>query len=96
MGDKNAVDWAQEAHVTLLGAEGSYLPGSRILNGRPFPRGDMAELVVIDDHVAISLRAKGRRHAARPQQSFELAQTAYESAGLVPHPGKARRDDSEG
>eukprot|EP00969_Alexandrium_andersonii_P306155 13533519-Alexandrium_andersonii.AAC.1 len=55
-GDLNAVDFAQDAHCALLVARGSYSTPCRALGGRPLPRGDHLETLVIDDHVGIALQ----------------------------------------
>ena len=50
MGDHNACEFAQEVHLEVLRSEDCARESELLQLGRPLPRGDLVEGVVIDDH----------------------------------------------
>jgi hypothetical protein len=92
MGDKNAVDWAEDSHIAVLESAGSYPASVRVRNNHPFPRGQHFETVVVDDHIGVGIVPQRRttEHAALAS-SFAKAVAFYPSVGLLHHPDKYRR-----
>ena len=93
MGNKNLVDWAQEAHSSILDKGVSFPVSSRILPHRPFPRHPWVEFLIIDDHGALAAVAPSSSKApAGMTASFEKGSIAVEEAGLKQHASKRVRD----
>ena len=55
MGDLNAADFCAEAHTRVLREGGSFPLDRALINGRPFPRTQAIEALVIDDHIGIAI-----------------------------------------
>ena len=100
MGDNHAVEIAQCSHHSLLQIEAGCMHDCETLEYRkPIPRSDFVELLAIDDHIGLQkvntcdlpLKLPGR-----DTQVFEQANLAYSKVGLVSHPGKQRRFETEG
>ena len=53
MGDGNAVSFSQEAHANILSAGGCMRPEDLLVYLRPPPVGDVAEGLMVDDHVVL-------------------------------------------
>lgn len=100
MGDSHAVEIAQGSHYSLLQLRGGCMRESETLQYRkPVPRGDFFELLAIDDHIGVQrvptseLKA---RNPARDTLVFDQSNAAYKQVGLVSHPGKQRRFETQG
>ena len=95
-GDRNAVDWAEEAHANILSSGGAYQESQRVNNRRTFPRGLSVQLLQIDDHVGIAMGSRSRPDEwTQMDSTFRLAETAVSAAGLSHHPSKkVKRADS--
>jgi hypothetical protein len=76
----------------LVGA-GAYHPEWQVLNRKPFPRGDHAEAIVVDDRVVLAKVAAAAVELPREVQAF-LADgaAALRTAGLGFHPAKSVRN----
>ena len=99
MGDHNAVDWAQEMHLSLLQRAGLMLPENLLVYPRSIPRNlsGYYEGVMIDDRVGLQIYNKRRPgDASADQRSFAISDAAYLEAGLERHPKKARRQVDTG
>eukprot|EP00973_Karenia_brevis_P031036 4281405-Karenia_brevis.AAC.1 len=55
MGDHNAVDIAQEVHLSALRREGCADPRHMLIYGDPYPDYDVVEGTVIDDHLVAAV-----------------------------------------
>ena len=73
MGDGNAVSLTQEAHANILSAGGCMRPDDLLVYLRPPPNGDVAEGVMVDDHVVLG---RVPRDATRENALAELAALA--------------------
>ena len=101
MGDVNASDWATEAHAKILGEAGAMPAEKRVLHGKPYPRGPVAQALAIDDHVAIAnvpLAAGARPVAApasapRPRAMSLATATPMPPAVATPMPPSASPSD---
>eukprot|EP00973_Karenia_brevis_P062345 8671301-Karenia_brevis.AAC.1 len=83
MGDHNAVDIAQESHMSVLRDSGLVSESVLLAYGDPFPEGSILEGVVIDDHVIahITSRRKARQDSGRDKDMILKSHTAYHNAG---------------
>ena len=93
MGDLNATDFAQVAHLGVLRAGGCARPASLVSYRSPAPRGSVGEWVMVDDRVVTSMvprPAPEERPLGDPL--FGEGVRAYEAAGLTTHPGKTFED----
>ena len=96
MGEANACTYAMGAHSRILEEGGSYPPHVQVLGGRPFPSGQVVELLVIDDHVGIAADPPGAgRNRRQLEASFGDARRSYVKAGLDWSHKKARRGARE-
>ncbi len=83
MGDRNANDFAVEAHWQLLVSSGSFPSHARIVNRSPFPRGGHIEGLVVDDHFGIAIdKPRAKTNALRVAASFEAGRRGYAQANL--------------
>eukprot|EP00438_Fugacium_kawagutii_P015642 Skav215148 [mRNA] locus=scaffold2462:83903:87145:- [translate_table: standard] len=99
MGDSHAVEVAQGSHYSLLQQEaGAMLPSETLEYRKPIPRGDFVELLAIDDHIGV-LRVPTKElplQKGRDTRVFTQSNQAYKKVGLVAHPGKQRRFQTQG
>ncbi len=78
MGDRNANDFAVEAHGKLLVSSGSFPSHARIINRQPFPRGSHVEGLVVDDHFGIAVdKSSAKTNALKVGASFEAGRRRY-------------------
>ena len=100
MGDSHAVEIAQGSHYALLQMEAGCMLESETLEYRkPVPRGDFFELLSIDDHIGVQRIWNDELSTHPPKRDtlvFESANAAYQKVGLVSHPGKQRRNETQG
>ena len=100
MGDGHAVEIAQGSHHALLQLEaGSMLDSETLEYRKPIPRSTFVELLAIDDHIGVQKLPMAEIHrqpVLRDTHVFQSAQRAYKKVGLVAHPGKARRNETQG
>jgi hypothetical protein len=93
MGDINAVDICMGVHQNVLVRAGAYRPEWQVLNKRPFPRGDHAEAIVVDDRVVLAkVAAACPELPAAVQASLDGGAAALRRAGLGIHPAKSVRN----
>eukprot|EP00973_Karenia_brevis_P088320 12247746-Karenia_brevis.AAC.1 len=64
MGDLNAVDIAQQTHVSALHREGNMAPDVTLVYGDPLPSGDLLEGVVVDDHLIMHIVSQRNMRSA--------------------------------
>ena len=100
MGDNLAVEVAQQAHTNVLRQLcGSMVPTEVLRYRCPIPRTDFVELLAIDDHIGIQ-RVDTRIHSLetplRDSHVFSAAEQAYKHVGLVQHPRKRKRNQTQG
>ena len=100
MGDNLAVEVAQQAHTNVLRQLcGSMVPTEVLRYRCPIPRTDFVELLAIDDHIGIQ-RVDTRIHSLetplRDSHVFCAAEKAYQHVGLVQHPRKRKRNQTQG
>ena len=89
MGDLNAVDYAQTAHMNLIRGFGG-LPDDTLLRYRaPVPRGPVWEGVIIDDRTVASKIPRCVRPSESP--AIQIGPVAYEAVGLPRKLSKAFR-----
>ena len=100
MGDSHAVEIAQGSHFSLLQLRAGCMRESETLQYRkPVPRGDFFELLAIDDHIGVQRVQTARLHLNEPSRDtlvFDQSNMAYKEVGLVSHPGKQRRFETQG
>ena len=100
MGDGHAVEIAQGAHHSLLQLEAGSMVDSESLEYRkPIPRSNFVELLAIDDHIGVQKlppKDLSKNPVLRDTVVFDSSQKAYKKVGLVSHPGKARRNQTQG
>ncbi len=102
MGDTNAVEFGQGAHVGLLRGAGCMQPGEALQATGPPPRGLVWEGVVVDDHAIIarcgSSVGAGEAFAedpaadpglSRARKIWAASSDAYDAAHLSPVPEKS-------
>ena len=96
--DSLAVEFAQASHWMLLATRAQSMRPDQVLCYRhPFPRGDMVEMLAIDDRVSVQILTKQQLLAQarlRDTEIFEASEVAYDAAGLVQHPRKRRRAET--
>ena len=98
MGDHNAPEIAQAAHLRLASAAGAVESRELISLHEPFPRTRVAAGILFDDFVLLEKEARvdGLPADAPPSSSSAAARLgalrrAYAEVGLTPHEGKAVR-----
>ncbi len=100
MGDSHAVEIAQGSHFSLLQLRAGCMRDTETLQYRkPVPRGDFFELLAIDDHIGVQRVHTSELHLHKPARDtivFEQSNAAYKEVGLVSHPGKQRRLETQG
>ena len=94
MGDINAACYACASHSGVLEQDSKVYPAhAQVLNKRPFPEGPHAELLVIDDRIALDAVPRGRRVvSSEVDYSFVKGGQLVEDAGLKQHDGKKIRN----
>ena len=94
MGDGNAVEFVQSAHVASLRKHGAARPEELVAYREPVPRGPVWESVMIDDHTVIARVPRGsvREAGDRDTELLEQADAAYAADKLTPKPSKRVRD----
>ena len=100
MGDTNAVEFGQGAHVGMLRECGCMQPGEAIEASAAGPRGCVWQGVVVDDH-AIIAKVNTTEDSASPSHDrarwlWSAAHRAYDAAGLSPVPEKCLTDVTAG
>ena len=90
MGDTNAVEFGQGAHVGMLLGAGGMQPGEALQAEKPGPRGPVWQGVVLDDHAIIARVCPSSAGAAlqRARELWASSQEAYTAEGLTPVPEK--------
>ena len=100
MGDCGAVEYAQQSHFNVLASLGNCMrPSEFCAYRRPFPRGQCAEFLSIDDHMTAQVCSRSQLQRKLPLRDtliFSGADAAYPTVGLVPHEGKRRRNVTTG
>lgn len=100
MGDSHAVEIAQGSHFSLLQLRAGCMRDSETLQYRkPVPRGNFFELLAIDDHIGVQKVPTSELKLRKPGRDtvvFDNANLAYKEVGLVSHPGKQRRYETQG
>ena len=100
MGDNHAVEIAQCSHHSLLQIEAGCMNDCETLEYRkPVPRSDFIEMLAIDDHIGlqkVDIKDLPFKFPDRDTRVFEQSNRAYSKVGLVSHPGKQRRFETEG
>ena len=99
MGDRAAVDIAQESHVNLLRAFGGMKNPETLSYRRPLPvtTSGFYEGVMIDDHLGVQMlptlasQSETLKQPGRDQEAFASAEEAYDCEGLKAHPKKRVR-----
>ena len=99
MGDLNATDFSQIAHMGVLRAGGACRPDEYLTYRGPVPRGRTWETLQVDDHIVTQVcptRALGKPPGSTDRDRVLLgdAERAYDSAGLAPRPDKRKRYES--
>ena len=94
MGDGNAVEFVQAAHVALLREHGAARAEELASYREPAPRGDVWETVMVDDHAVIARVPAGAERTEHDRDSELLAEAdaAYAADNLVPKASKRVRD----
>ena len=96
MGDLNATDFAQVAHLGVLRAGGCAALESLVSYRSPAPRGKVGEWVMVDDRIVTC--AVPRPPPGEPPSGAELfgdGLKAYAQAGLKVHEGKTFQDQTQ-
>ncbi|CAE7400109.1 unnamed protein product, partial [Symbiodinium microadriaticum] len=100
MGDCGAVEYAQQAHFNVLASLGNSMrPSEFVAYRRTFPRSECLEFLSIDDHMTAQVCSRMQLRSKAPLRDTEIfaaADTAYPLVGLVPHPGKRKRQVTSG
>ena len=100
MGDTNAVEFGQGAHIGMLRGIGGMQPGEAIEASTAGPRGCVWQGVVVDDHAIIAkvTTAEGCESPShdRARWLWSAAHRAYDAAGLSPVPEKCLTDVAAG
>ena len=100
MGDNHAVEIAQCSHHSLLQIEAGCMNDCETLEYRkPVPRSDFIEMLAIDDHIGlqkVNIKDLPFKLPDRDTRVFDQSNKAYSKVGLVSHPGKQRRFETEG
>ncbi|MDP7339647.1 MAG: hypothetical protein QF786_10060, partial [Vicinamibacterales bacterium] len=94
MGDRNATDFSQAAHLGVLRIGGACRPEEYVTYRGPVPRGDTWEGTMIDDHFVVQVMPRQAprsvvRAPPRDEVLLEAVEQAYDRAGL--HPKLAKR-----
>lgn len=96
MGDLNACEYAQGAHLALLLQSGAATMKEVMQMHSPFPRGLLSVGVVIDDLVLLEKVMKkeldGSAFASEASERLKLVMQKYEQVGLPTNPKKAFDD----
>ena len=94
MGDGNAVEFVQSAHLRLLQDFGVAQESELLEYRQPVPRSAVWEAVMIDDHSVVAQvpKAAVRTSTDRDSEILACADAAYKSDGLSPKPSKRVRD----
>ena len=93
MGDTQAVELAESCHLGLSLQRGIVNRNNLLSLTRPYPRGDTAIGLVIDDFVAISKVAVEEKGPSRGAIKAEKMQEGYKEVGLMPNESKSFRDE---
>ena len=96
MGDHNAVDIAQEAHLGVLRASGALRESERLRYDRPLPSAPDSYYagVVVDDFCGVQVfpekgwRKERLTRPGRDRDAFAAAAQGYARVGLTTHPKK--------
>ena len=95
MGDLNATCFAEVAHLNLLRKHGACSLADLASYRQPPPRGDLWEMLMVDDHVVaqdVPRRAEGVRYA--DDDVLERSDAAYASEHLKPKKSKRFRRET--
>ncbi|CAE7810303.1 unnamed protein product [Symbiodinium sp. CCMP2592] len=100
MGDIHAVEFAQQSHYNVLySLAHAVRPDEFVAYRLPFPRSRCIELLAIDDHVTAQVCSRDqlkRKLPCRDSEIFAASEGAYITAGMVQHPKKRRRYETQG
>ena len=100
MGDCGAVENAQQSHFTVLASLGNSMRSTEfVAYRRPFPRSPCLEFLSIDDHMTAQVCSRAQLRTGAPLRDTAIflgADAAYPAVGLVPHPGKRKRNVTSG
>ncbi len=96
MGDRNATDFAQIAHLGVLARHGGASMDELVSYRSPLPGNDTLELVMVDDHIVVQVvgprpEPGAREPRYRDVDLVEASELAYADAGLTPKPAKRFR-----
>ena len=96
MGDLNAVDNAQVAHVNVVRSSRGLRDENMLRYRAPLPRGPVYDGIVVDDRVVVTKvpRRVDRRTPDDVADVIEQAQPVYEAAGLKAKESKRVRQAS--
>eukprot|EP00438_Fugacium_kawagutii_P029139 Skav202633 [mRNA] locus=scaffold1259:37280:43123:+ [translate_table: standard] len=96
MGDSLAVEVAQAAHSEILRQLcGAMVPSETLRYRHPVPRGPVAELLAIDDHVTVqklSYDDYPNNPKLRDTQIFDASERAYKHVKLIQQEKKRKRN----
>ena len=102
MGDTNAVEFGQGAHVGMLRNAGCMQSGEALIAQSSAPRGSVWQGVVVDDHAIIARTADPGSETGpspallRARELWAAAHEAYDAAGLSPVPEKSLVEVAQG
>ncbi len=93
MGDVNATDYGEVAHLNVLDSRGALDREAWTSYRRPLPRGRLVQTIMIDDHNVHYKQPAGESPATRgpDDELLERADAAYSAADLAPKPSKRFR-----
>ena len=94
-GDHGGVEFACQAHGSLLQSYGLLSPQSRLVANRPFRGSSLLEGLVIDDYFSIGISPKGTL-GSPDAACFDTAQKAYSNHLLLGSPAKDIRGACQG
>jgi len=84
MGNMNACDVAHLTHAGVLQSEGCLSDATTIQPGKPLPRGDLLEGLIIDDYAALHVVSRSRAGVPRGPdvECMSAAARAYRKSHL--------------
>ena len=100
LGDSLAVEVAQQSRRTVLASLHNAMRPLEIAAYRsPYPRGDTAEYLAVDDHLVaqkVTFAELRQQAFKRDSETFRDAERAYTSVKLIQHPKKRKRNETSG
>jgi hypothetical protein len=85
MGDRNAVDYSQTAHVNVLRSAGLMRESEMLVYGRKVPTGDTLEGVMVDDHVVLQKVSRAETTASAKAQAVRREESCTRGIGTTQH-----------